>query len=98
MPQYNKKKLIIIIIYLSFFIAIPIVKNKSRLIEKNIQSYENEISILQKNLLEASLEFQYLSSPAILSSNVDKNLYQKYNSLDLSQIYLNIEDFKFKEK
>ena len=78
MPQYNKKKLIIIIIYLSFFIAIPIVKNKSRLIEKNIQSYENEISILQKNLLEASLEFQYLSSPAILSSNVDKNLYQKY--------------------
>ena len=98
MPQYNKKKLIIIIIYLSFFIAIPIVKNKSRLIEKNIQSYENEISILQKNLLEASLEFQYLSSPAILSSNVDKNLYEKYNSLDLSQIYLNIEDFKFKEK
>jgi len=98
MLPYNKKKLIIIFIYLFFFIAIPIVKNESRLIEKEIQNYESEIFILQKNLLEASLEFQYLSSPAVLSSKVNKNLRQKYNSLNLSQIYLNIEDFISEQK
>ena len=98
MLPYNKKKLIIIFIYLLFFIAIPIVKNESRLIEKEIQNYESEIFILQKNLLEASLEFQYLSSPAVLSSKVNKNLRQKYNSLNLSQIYLNIEDFISEQK
>ena len=98
MLPYNKKKLIIIFIYLFFFIAIPIVKNESRLIEKEIQNYESEIFILQKNLLEASLEFQYLSSPAVLSSKVNKNLHQKYNSLNLSQIYLNIEDFISEQK
>ena len=98
MQLYNKKKLIIIFIYLFFFIAIPIVKNESRLIEKEIQNYESEIFILQKNLLEASLEFQYLSSPAVLSSKVNKNLRQKYNSLNLSQIYLNIEDFISEQK
>ena len=98
MLPYNKKKLIIIFIYLFFFIAIPIIKNESRLIEKKIQNYESEIFILQKNLLEASLEFQYLSSPAVLSSKVNKNLRQKYNSLNLSQIYLNIEDFISEQK
>ena len=90
---YNKKKLIIILIYISFFIAIPIIKNESRLLEKKIQSHKSEIFILEKNLLEASLEFQYLASPAVLSNKIKNNLDQKYNNLDLSQIYINIEDF-----
>jgi len=98
MLPYNKKKLIISLIYLSFFIAIPIVKNESRQIEKQIQIYEGQIFSLEKNLLEASLEYQYLSSPAVLNDKVEKNLDQKYNSLDLSQIYLSIENFKSEQK
>ena len=93
MPYYNKKKLIIILIYISFFISIPIIKNETRLIEKKIQNLESEIFFLEKNLLEASLEFQYLSSPEVLSNNIEKIFDQNYNSLDLSQIYLSIEDF-----
>ena len=91
MPLY--KKITIILVYISFFITISIIKNESRLVEKNIQNYESKIVILEKNLLEASLEFQYLSSPAVLSKKIEKNLDQKYNSLHLSQIYLNIDDF-----
>ena len=98
MLLYKKKKLIIILIYVSFFIAIPIIKNESRLIEKKIQNYESEIFFLEKNLLEASLEFQYLSSPAVLSNKIEKNLDQKYNNLDFSQIYLNIKDFVSEQK
>ena len=98
MLPYNKKKLIISLIYLSFFIAIPIVKNESRQIEKQIQIYEGQIFSLEKNLLEANLEYQYLSSPAVLNDKVEKNLDQKYNSLDLSQIYLSIENFKSEQK
>jgi len=98
MILYKKKKLIIILIYLSFFISIPIIKNKSRLIEKKIQNYESEIFILEKNLLEANLEFQYLSSASVLSSKIEKNLDQKYKSLNLSQIYLSIEDFISEQK
>jgi hypothetical protein len=98
MLPYNKKKLIIILIYISFFIAIPIIKNESRLIEKKIKDYESEIFLLENNLLEANLEFQYLSSPAVLSNKVEKNLDQKYISLNFSQIYLNIEDFTSEQK
>jgi hypothetical protein len=98
MLLYKKKKIIIILIYLSFFIAIPIIKNETRLIEKKIKIHENEIFSLEKNLLEASLEFQYLTSPAVLSSKIKKYLDQNYNSYDLSQIYLHIEDFKSEQK
>ena len=98
MLTYNKKKIIVILIYLSFFIAIPIVKNESRLIEKKIQNHKSIIFISSKNLLEATLEFQYLTSPAILSGKIEKHLDQKYNNLDSSQIYLNIEDFVSEQK
>ena len=95
---YNKKKLIIILIYISFFIAVPVIKNESRLIEKKIQNHNKKIFILEKNLLEAGLEFHYLSSPAVLSSNVKANLDQKYNSFDFSKIYLNIDNFISEQK
>jgi len=98
MQIYKKKKLIIILIYISFFITIPIIKNESRLLEKKIQSHESKIFTLEKDLLEASLEFQYLTSPAILSSKIKENFDQNYNNLDLSQIYQNIEDFTSEQK
>jgi hypothetical protein len=94
MQLYNKKKITIILIYISFFIAIPIIKNESRLIEKKIQKYESKIFSLEKKLLEASLEFQYLSSPEVLTNKIEKNFDQEYISLNLSQIYLNIEDLR----
>ena len=68
------------------------------MIEKKIENFESKIFILEKNLLEANLEFQYLSSPAVLSAKIEKNLDQEYNSLHLSQIYLNIDDFKSEQK
>jgi hypothetical protein len=95
---FNKKKLIITLIYVSFFIAIPMIKNESRLIEKKIERHESEIFFLEKNLLEASLDLQYLTSPAILSSKIEKHLDQKYNNLNLSQIYLKIDDFISEQK
>ena len=98
MLQYSKKNLIIILVYASFFITIPIIKNESRLIEKKIQDHENSIFSLKKIFLEASLEFQYLTSPAVLSSKIANNSDQTYNSLDLSQIYLSIEEHKLEQK
>jgi hypothetical protein len=94
MLTYNKKKLIITLIYLSFFIAIPIIKNESRLIEKKILTHKHEIFILQKNILEANLDFQYLTSPEVLSNKIEKNLDQKFNNLNLSQVYLSVDNFK----
>ena len=98
MFRFNKKNLIIFLIYVSFFIAIPIVKNETRFIEKKIRNYKSQILSLEKNLLEAHLEFYYLTSPEILSSKVKENIDFKYENLNISQIYLNLEDFIDEQK
>ena len=70
MLQFNRKKMILLLIYSSFFIAIPIIKNETRLIEKKIQYHKAQITHLEKNLSEAYLEFHYLSSPEVLEEKV----------------------------
>ena len=97
MPLFNKKKLIIILIYISFFITIPVIKNESRLIEKKNQKYESQIFFLEKKLLEARIEYQYLASPAVLSVKIEQHFDQKYNNLDFSQIYLSLNDFIYEQ-
>jgi len=96
--QFNRKKLIIWSIYISFFISIPLIKNETRLIEKKIQIYKSQIFSLEKNLLEANLEFQYLTSPEVLTNKVNENIDTKYNNLKTFQFYLNFEDFIFNQK
>ena len=89
----NKKITLVVIIYLIFLVSIPIVKNKTRIIEKNISSFENKIIELEKNLQEAQVEFYYLSSPEVLTKNIKKYSNIDYTNLELSQIYLNLEHF-----
>ena len=96
--QFKRKKLIIWSIYISFFIAIPLIKNETRLIEKRIQTQKSQIFFLEKNLLEANLEFQYLTSPEVLTNKVIENVDTKYTNLKRSQIYLNFEDFISEQK
>ena len=96
--QFKRKKLIIWSIYISFFIAIPLIKNETRLIEKRIQTQKSQIFFLEKNLLEANLEFQYLTSPEVLTNKVVENIDTKYSNLKRSQIYLNFEDFISEQK
>jgi len=93
MLKFNRKKLIVLLIYVSFFIAIPIIKNETRLIEKKIQNHKTQIVLLEKNLSEAYLEFQYLSSPEVLERMVNRNIDTTYNNLNFSQIYQNFDDF-----
>ena len=97
MLMFNRKKIIICSIYISFFIAIPIIKNKTRLIEKKTHIHKSQISFLEKNLLEANLEFQYLTSPQILTKKVNENIDTEYNNLTKSQIYLTFEDYVSKK-
>ena len=98
MLQLNKKKIVLLLVYVSFFIAIPIIKNETRLIEKKIQNHKAQIILLEKNLSESYLEFQYLSSPEVLEKKVSKNIDINYNNLNISQIYLNFDKFINEQK
>ena len=47
-----------------------IVKNKTRVIEINIEQYNKKISKIEKNLYESQLDFYYLTSPSLLKKKL----------------------------
>ena len=91
-------------IFLSFFIfsflmiVTSIVKNKTRLIEKKIISYEKKIANLNINLSETQLDYYYLTSPNYISEKIYENSNQIYLPMDYSRIYLSLESFLKEQK
>ena len=63
-----------------------LIKNKTRLLEKELLYLDNEINSLSYNLTEASLDFQYLTTPkniSLLAKNFLDEDFSYYNkSLD----------------
>ena len=89
MLTYNKKKIIVILIYFSFFISIPIIKNETRLIEKRIQIYESEIFDLEKNV--DLLNQKVIQLTETLSFHHTEPKISKKTALDIDNL-LNIEE------
>tara|TARA_B100000401_G_C52290938_1_gene478031 strand:- start:13 stop:348 length:336 start_codon:yes stop_codon:yes gene_type:complete len=70
-----------------------IVKNQTRILEKDISKLEKNISLYSKDLRETELDFFYLTSPKILSKKIKDLSLIDYTPLDFSQIYFNFEEF-----
>ena len=91
--MFKKKIIFISIIFAVLLIFTSVIKNKTRIIEKNISNLNVEILIKSKNINEAQLEFYYLTSPA----EIEKKLYiigfDNYKPIKYSSIFFNINDF-----
>ena len=59
----NKKILFSFLIFSIFMVTTSIIKNKTRIIEKNIFNYQKKIANLKNNLYELQIDYFYLSSP-----------------------------------
>ena len=87
-------KLIISIVVFSFLLFFTsIIKNKTRVIEKNIIFYQKKISYLEKELYESQLDFHYLTSPKILQEKLSFLTNDEYSYMNISKIYLDLNDF-----
>jgi len=92
-------KLIISITVFSFLLfCTSIVKNKTRVIEKHIISFEKKISSLEKDLYESQLDFYYLTSPKILQEKIAFLTNEHYQNMDISKIYLDYNKFILEQK
>ncbi len=96
MPKKNF--LISIIVFSILLFCTSIIKNKTRIIEKNIFEHNLKISKLNKDLHEGLLDFNYLSSPKNLSNNIEFLSNEKYQHMSISQIYLGYESFLDEQK
>ena len=89
-----KIKLIVSICIFSVLLGITsVIKNKTRIIEKNIYKINKKISITKKDLRETELDYFYLSTPKNLSKKIKHLSYIEYMPMDFSRIYLTYSDF-----
>ena len=91
--MFKKKIIISITIFVTFLVITSAIKNKTRLIEKNISNLNVEILDKTKKISEAQLDFYYLTSPAEIEKKLNSIGFDNYQAIKFSRIFLNISDF-----
>jgi|TARA_B100000959_G_scaffold80201_1_gene85492 hypothetical protein len=80
------RNILILITLISGLIFTSLIKNKTRLLEKELLYLDNEINILRSDLSEASLDFHYLTTPERISLLAKNYLNEKFMHYKESQI------------
>ena len=91
--MFKMKFIIASSIFISFLLVTSIIKNKTRVIEKNISNLSKIILIKTKDINEAQLEFHYLTSPAEIEKKVNIIGFDNYQPIKYSRIFFDISDF-----
>ncbi len=90
----SKTKLIISIsMFIILLITTSVIKNKTRILEKDITNLNLRISSKEKSINEAQLEFDYLSSPAEIEEKLNLIGFKNYHPILFSNIFFNILDY-----
>ena len=88
------RNILILITLISGLIFTSLVKNKTRLLEKELLYLDNEINSLNFNLNEASLDFEYLTTPKRISLLTKDFLDENFSYYKESQIKKSIKPEK----
>ena len=87
-----------IFIFSILLVITSAIKNKTRIIEKNIYKIDRKIAAIEKDLHETQLDYFYVSSPGYLSKKIKQLAFIEYIPMDFSRIYLNYIDFTDSQK
>ena len=88
------RNVLILITLISGLIFTSLIKNKTRLLEKELLYLDNEINILRSDLSEASLDFHYLTTPKHISLLAKNFLNENFIYYKESQIKKSIKPEK----
>ena len=88
------RNILILITLISGLIFTSLIKNKTRLLEKELIYLDNEINILSSDLSEASLDFHYLTTPERISLLAKNFLNENFMYYKESQIKKSIKPEK----
>ena len=91
--MFKMKFIIASSIFISFLLVTSIIKNKTRVIEKNISNLSKIILIKTKDINEAQLDFHYLTSPAEIEKKLTIIGFDNYQPIKYSSIFFDISDF-----
>ena len=90
--MFRAKFIISILVFTTFLITTSIIKNKTRIIEKQILNIKKVILVKEKNVNESELDFYYLTSPKELEKKLSLIGFNNYQPIKYSNIYFNISD------
>ena len=96
--MFNSKLFFSLVVFTFFLIITSLVKNQSRIMEKQIKSLNINILTKEKNISEAELEFSYLSSPNEIEKKFKSRDLEKFQPIKYSNIFYDIHDFNLVEK
>ena len=96
--MFNSKFIFSALIFIFFLKVTSVIKNKTRIIEKEILSLNNIILSKEKNINEAQLDFYYLTSPQEIEKKLNLIGFDNYQPIAYSKIFLNFSDFTNIEK
>ena len=91
--MFKIKLIFSVTIFLTFLFITSVVKNKTRIIEKQILNLNSIILLKENNLNEAQLDFYYLTSPAEIEKKLHIIGYNNYKPVKYSNIYFDISEF-----
>ncbi len=94
----STKLIISVSVFSLLLFCTSVIKNKTRIIEKNIESYEKQIFTLKKELFESQLDFNYLTSPKMLQEKLSFLTSDSYQNISISNIYLDYNNFILDQK
>ncbi len=90
--MFKIKLSISIIIFTTLLIVTSVVKNKTRIIEKQITNLNKAKIAKEKKINEAELDFYYLSSPKELEKKLYLIGFNNYKPIKYSNLYFNISE------
>ena len=91
--MFKMKFIVASSVFISFLLITSIIKNKTRVIEKNISNLSKIILIKTKDINEAQLDFHYLTSPAEIEKKLSIIGFDNYKPIKYSNIFFDISDF-----
>ena len=91
--MFKMKFIIALSILISFLLVTSTIKNKTRVIEKNISNLTTKIFIKTSDINETQLDFDYLTSPAEIEKKISIIGFDNYQPIKYSRIFFDISDF-----
>ena len=84
------KFIVSFIIFTTFLIITSAIKNKTRVIEKQISDLNLKVLMKKKDINETQLDFFYLTSPSEIEKKLDIIGFDRYLPIKYSNIFLQI--------
>ncbi len=91
--MFNSKFIFSSLIFIFFLTVTSVIKNKTRIIEKEISSLNNKILSKEKNINETQLDFYYLTSPQEIEKRLNLIGFYNYQPITYSKIFFDFSDF-----